>query len=72
MVCWETFVDRLRRLRVVPPESDEKELQEELGVDTHEKAERRLRRMNDAEIMELAEKLRKRRSRTAEQMAAYA
>jgi hypothetical protein len=72
MVCWETFVDRLRRLRVVPPESNEKELQEELGVDTHEEAERLVRRMSDAEIIRLAERLRKRKRRTAEEMAAYA
>jgi len=72
MVCWETFVARLRRLRVVPPESNEKELQQELGVDTHEEAERLVRRMSDAEIRRLAERLRKRKSRTAEEMTAYA
>jgi hypothetical protein len=72
MVCWETFVARLRRLRVVPPESNEKELQEELGVATHEEAERLLRRMSDAEIIRLAERLRKRKRRTAEEMTAYA
>jgi hypothetical protein len=72
MVCWETFVARLRRLRVVPPESNEKELQEELGVNTHEEAERLVRRMSDAEIIKLAERLRARKRRTAEEMTAYA
>jgi len=72
MVCWETFVARLRRLRVVPPESNEKELQSELGAATHEEAERIVRRMSDAEIRELAERLRRRKRRGAEEMAAYA
>jgi hypothetical protein len=72
MVCRETFVARLRGLRIVPPESNEKELQEELGVDTHEEAERLVRRMSDAEIIQLAERVRRRMSRTAEEMAAYA
>lgn len=72
MVCWETFVGRLKRLRIVPPESNEKELQEELGVDTHEEAERLVRRMSDAEIARLAERLRKGKRRTAEEMTAYA
>lgn len=72
MVCWETFVARLRRLRIVPPESNERELQEELGVDTHEEAERLVKRMSDAEIMRLAERLRRRKRRTAEEMTAYA
>lgn len=72
MVCWETFVGRLKRLRIVPPESNEKELQEELGVDTHEEAERLVRRMSDAEIAGLAERLRKGKRRTAEEMTAYA
>ncbi len=72
MVCWETFVATLGRLRIVPPESNEKELQEELGVDTHEEAERLVKRMSDAEIMRLAERLRKRKRRTAEEVTAYA
>lgn len=72
MVCWETFVGRLKRLRIVPPESNEKELQEELGVDTHEEAERLVRRMSDAEIARLAERLRKGKRKTAEEMTAYA
>lgn len=72
MVCWETFVARVRRLRVVPPESNERELQDELGVDTHEEAERLVRRMGDAEIIRLAERLKKRKSRTAEEVTAYA
>ena len=63
---------RLRRLRVVPPESNERELQEELGVDTHEEAERLVKGMSDAEIMRLAERLSKRKRRTAEEMTAYA
>lgn len=63
---------RLKRLRIVPPESNEKELQEELGVDTHEEAERLVRRMSDAEIARLAERLRKGKRRTAEEMTAYA
>lgn len=72
MVCWETFVGRLKRLRIVPPESNEKELQEELGVDTHEEAEKLVRRMSDAEIARLAERLRKGKRKTAEEMTAYA
>jgi acetylornithine/succinyldiaminopimelate/putrescine aminotransferase len=72
MVCWETFVARLRRLQAVPPESNERELQKELGADTHEEAERLILQMSDTEIIELAAKLRKRKSRTEEEMAAYA
>jgi hypothetical protein len=72
MVCWQTFVARLRRLRIVPPESNERELQDELGVSTHEEAEGLIRRMSDAEIVQLAERLRKRKRRTAEEMTAYA
>lgn len=72
MVCWEAFLARLRRLRIVPPESNERELQNELGVDTHEEAERLVKRMSDAEIIRLAERLRKRKRRTAEEMTAYA
>lgn len=62
---------RLRRLRVVPPESNERELLSELGVDTHEEAERLVKRMSDAEIIRLAERLRKRRRRTVEEVTAF-
>jgi hypothetical protein len=72
MVCWETFVARLGRLRVVPPESNEKELQDALGVDAHEEAEGLVKRMSNAEIVRLAERLRKRKRRTEEEMTAYA
>jgi len=72
MVCWETFAARLRRLRIVPPESNEKELQRELGVDTHEEAERLVKRMSDAEIKRLAERLRAGKGRTRREMTAYA
>jgi hypothetical protein len=56
----------------VPPESNERELQQELGVDTHEEAERLVRRMSDAEIMRLVERLKNWKSRTSEEMTAYA
>lgn len=40
----EEFLAGLKRLRIIPPESNEKELQDELGVDTHEEAPRLDRR----------------------------